>query len=122
MRIGHAKRYFWLEAAALLTAAAMAAMLVEPALGQAGPPGVSAPCAPSAQPAAPGSTTTGEGEPHNPPQASDNLSGKLAQSGGVICPPPAVDPEMRLPTPPAGNTPVIPPPGSPGGDPSVRPQ
>jgi hypothetical protein len=32
--------------------------------------------------------------------------------------PPGVDPEIRAPTPDAGNTPVIPPPGSPGGDPT----
>ena len=38
------------------------------------------------------------------------------------CPPAGVDPEMRAPTPDGGNTPVIPPPGSPGGDPNVRPK
>jgi len=38
-------------------------------------------------------------------------------------PPPAgIDPQMRAPTPDTGNTPVIPPPGSPGGDPTVRPK
>ena len=31
-------------------------------------------------------------------------------------------PQMRAPTPDAGNTPVIPPPGSPGGDPTIRPK
>jgi len=40
----------------------------------------------------------------------------------LLCPPPGVDPEIRAPTPDAGNTPVIPPPGSPGGDPTVRPK
>ena len=43
----------------------------------------------------------------------ENLSDKLARSGGVICPPEHVDPEIRQPTPPGGNMPVIPPPGSP---------
>jgi hypothetical protein len=57
--------------------------------------------------------TTGRGE---------NLSDKLARTDGVICPPPNVDPEIRAPTPDAGRTPVIPPPGSPGGDPTVRPK
>src|SRR3979411_1304395 len=47
---------------------------------------------------------------------------KLAKSDGVLCPPSGVDPEIRAPTPDTGNTPVIPPPGSPGGDPSVRPK
>ena len=49
-----------------------------------------------------------------------NLSDKLARSGGVICPPEHVDPEIKQPTPPGGDMPVIPPPGSPGGDPSVQ--
>ena len=50
-----------------------------------------------------------------------NLSDKLAQSDGVLCPP-NVDPGIKAPTPEVGNMPVIPPPGSPGGDPSVRPK
>jgi hypothetical protein len=60
-----------------------------------------------------GAATTGSAE---------NLSDKLARTDGVICPPPNVDPEIRLPTPDAGRTPVIPPPGSPGGDPTVQPK
>ena len=55
-------------------------------------------------------------------QANEALGDKLAKSDGVLCPPAGVDPEMRAPTPDAGNTPVIPPPGSPGGDPTVRPK
>ena len=55
-------------------------------------------------------------------QAREPLSDKLAKSDGVLCPPAGVDPEMRAPAPEAGKTPVIPPPGSPGGDPSVRPK
>lgn len=116
--MGNAKRWFWLEATALLTAALMAALLAEPALGQGG----NLPCSPSLQPGTPGTTTTGEGEPRNQAPAPDNLTGKLAQSGGVICPPDAVDPEIKLPTPNAGRTPVIPPPGTPGGDQSVQPK
>ena len=122
MKAWHATRKFWLEAAALLTAAILATLLVAPALGQGASPGVSAPCSPSLPPGSPGTATTGEGEPHNRAPAPDNLSARLAQSDGVICPPPAVDPEMKLPTPQTGNMPVIPPPGSPGGDPSVRPK
>ena len=53
----------------------------------------------------------------------DDLSERLARSGGVICPPEHVDPEIKQPTPPTGGTmPVIPPPGSPGGDQSVQPK
>jgi hypothetical protein len=63
---------------------------------------------------APQGTTTG--------QSNEPLSDKLAKSDGVLCPPAGVDPEMRAPTPDTGNTPVIRPPGSPGGDPSIRPK
>jgi hypothetical protein len=62
----------------------------------------------------PEGTTTG--------QRAEPLSDKLARSDGVLCPPPGIDPQIRAPTPDTGNTPVIPPPGSPGGDPTVRPK
>ena len=55
-------------------------------------------------------------------QSSEPLADKLARSDGVLCPPAGVDPQMRAPTPETGNTPVIPPPGSPGGDPTIRPK
>ena len=51
-----------------------------------------------------------------------SLSEQLARSDGVICPPPGVDPDIRAPTPEGGRMPVIPPPGSPGGDPNIRPK
>jgi hypothetical protein len=54
-------------------------------------------------------------------QSNQTLSQKLDQTKGVICPP-DIDPGMKAPTPKTGNTPVIPPPGSPGGDPSVQPK
>jgi len=55
-------------------------------------------------------------------KAGESLSDKLARTDGVICPP-NVDPDIRAPTPQSGNTmPVIPPPGGPGGDPSIRPK
>ncbi|MEH2500491.1 hypothetical protein V1294_006970 [Bradyrhizobium sp. AZCC 1678] len=64
---------------------------------------------------APEGTTTG--------QRAEPLGDKLARSDGVLCPPPGVDPEMHAPAPPnGGKTPVIPPPGSPGGDPTIRPK
>lgn len=70
-------------------------------------------------------TTVGKGaetESHRQ-DGKDDLSEKLARSGGVICPPEHVDPKIRQPTPPTGGSmPVIPPPGSPGGDPSVQPK
>jgi hypothetical protein len=55
-------------------------------------------------------------------EKNENLSDHLASSGGVICPPPAVDPAIKAPTPETGNMPVIKPPGSPGGDQSVQPK
>lgn len=56
-------------------------------------------------------------------QKNGILSEKLARSDGVICPPAHVDPEIRVPTPPGGAAmPVIPPPGSPGGDQSLQPK
>jgi hypothetical protein len=63
---------------------------------------------------APKDTTTG--------QRQEPLGDKLAKSDGVLCPPAGVDPAMRAPAPSGGNMPVIPPPGSPGGDPNVRPK
>ena len=64
----------------------------------------------------PEGTTTG--------QSSAPLGERLAKSDGVLCPPSNVDPLMRAPAPDAGagRMPVIPPPGSPGGDPNVRPK
>jgi hypothetical protein len=62
----------------------------------------------------PQGTTTGE--------AREPLGDKLARSDGVLCPPAGVDPQMHAPTPDTGNTPVIPPPGSPGGNSNVRPK
>ncbi|MBR1087924.1 hypothetical protein JQ621_10670 [Bradyrhizobium manausense] len=65
--------------------------------------------------AAPEGQTTG--------QAREPLGDKLAKSDGVLCPPSGVDPDMHAPAPSTdGSMPVIPPPGSPGGDPSVRPK
>ena len=62
----------------------------------------------------------------NKPQSADptgkSLSEQLALSDGVICPPPGVDPAIKAPTPEGGRMPVIPPPGSPGGDPNIRPK
>lgn len=50
------------------------------------------------------------------------LSDRLARTDGVICPPLSLDPDIRAPAPDGGNMPVIPPPGSPGGDPNVQPK
>jgi hypothetical protein len=88
------------------------------------PPAQTAPPAPvrttECAPAQPRGTTAPEGSTTG--QRTEPLSDRLAKSDGVLCPPAGVDPEIRAPTPDTGNTPVIPPPGSPGGDPSIRPK
>ena len=62
--------------------------------------------------------------PETKGSASDNesVSEKLARTDGVICPPAGLDPDIRAPAPGESNMPVIPPPGTPGGDPDVRPK
>jgi hypothetical protein len=54
--------------------------------------------------------------------SNQTLSEKLERSEGVVCPPAGVDPEIAVPPTGGGITPVIPPPGAPGGDPTVRPK
>jgi hypothetical protein len=76
-------------------------------------------CAPM-QPVPPRGTVAPEGTTTG--QRAEPLGDRLAKSDGVLCPPAGVDPEIRAPTPDTGNTPVIPPPGSPGGDPNIRPK
>ena len=65
----------------------------------------------------------GAGPKDSQPTGAGNqsLSEKLQQTDGVLCPP-DVDPDIKAPTPQGGPMPVIPPPGSPGGDPGVRPK
>ena len=74
--------------------------------------------------AAQGACPPGSGA--NPPTVGKDtgkpLSDQLAQSKGVICPPAGVDPEMRQPPPEGGTIKVVPPPGSPGGDPTIQPK
>jgi len=68
--------------------------------------------------------TTGRGDADVAKPDGSNLSQKLAQSNGVLCPPDHVDPAMRRPTPPdSGRMRVIPPPGTPGSsDPAAKPK
>jgi hypothetical protein len=56
-------------------------------------------------------------------QRDQTLSERLDRSGGVIHPPANVDPEMRVTPPATGDKmPIVPAPGSPGGDQSVKPK
>jgi hypothetical protein len=65
-------------------------------------------------------------EPQQPSStgSTGSLSEKLEQSDGVIRPPEANTPDMRVPAPvpDPGTTRVIPPPGAPGGNPNVNPR
>ncbi|MFG1395481.1 hypothetical protein [Roseixanthobacter pseudopolyaromaticivorans] len=56
------------------------------------------------------------------PRSDENLSKRLDRTEGVIPPPRNVDPELTHPAPDVGTTPIIPPPGSPGGNPQVQPK
>jgi hypothetical protein len=61
-------------------------------------------------------------EPAVPP-ASGSTSSELSRSGGVITPPAGIDPQMKQTPPPSGDKmPVVPPPGTPGGNSAVKPQ
>lgn len=59
-----------------------------------------------------------------PGSGTSSLSEQLSNSGGVIHPPTRIDKPMTAPTPDPGarSTPVIPPPGTPGGNPDVKPK
>lgn len=54
--------------------------------------------------------------------SDEPLSDKLDRQHGVIRPPSGIDPEMTRQPPAAGKMPVIPPPGTPGGEPGVEPK
>ena len=78
-----------------------------------------------ATPLAAAETTSGT----QPPPATDvqgggSLSDKLSTTSGVIHPTENADPGIAKAPPATGNTtmPVIPPPGTPGGDPAVKPK
>jgi hypothetical protein len=93
-----------------------------PAPGQPKPP-VDQPSRVDPKACAPGERLTQDPQTKRPvtPGGGENLSEKLARNEGVLCPP-NLDPDIRLPTPDVGDRPIIPPPGSPGGNPNVRPK
>jgi hypothetical protein len=108
---------------------ATAAILISTAAVAQAPPTTKPPVAPKAEQLDPNAcaqsdtpSTTGKGAESDQDDAQGNLSDKLARSGGVICPPKNVDPEIKQQTPPGGAMPVIPPPGTPGGDQSTQPK
>jgi hypothetical protein len=114
----------------LIRLAAMAAAILAPAIAAAQAPSSStSQAAPATEhhgdpiSCAQAPTTVGAGGDLKVEKPADGtLSDQLASSDGVICPPPNVDPQINAPTPQGGTMPVIPPPGSPGGDPTVHPK
>jgi len=56
--------------------------------------------------------------------STGSLSHRLNRSGGVIHPPANIDPGLTQPAPDIGphSMPVIPPPGTPGGNPDIKPK
>ena len=82
---------------------------------------------PAAQitPSAPNSATCPtDARPHaqTDGSAQSNLSDKLASQNGVLCPPAGVDPQMQGQPPAGGSLRVVPPPGTPGGNPNSIPK
>ena len=72
--------------------------------------------------AAPGQNAPGQFD-SQARNGDQNLSDRLDRSSGVIRPRDNVDPGMHVPPPATGDKlPVVPVPGSPGGDPSVKPK
>ena len=77
----------------------------------------------SAYAAGPPGSAAERGQEPSTDAASGDLSERLKQSEGVIKPPENIDPGLqKKPPDDSGKMPVIPPPGSPGGDPNVRPK
>jgi hypothetical protein len=85
---------------------------------QAAPPG------PTAPPVTPPGPTTTPPEQMAPRRDGSNLSDTLSRSKGALTPPPAVDAGIAKAPPAggAGNMPVIAPPGTAGGNPTVVPK
>ncbi|MGN6570969.1 MAG: hypothetical protein ACTHLO_06110 [Pseudolabrys sp.] len=108
-----------------------AALLPELAAAQA-PPATKAPPPPAAAkpsqagdcaPNAPATTNGKAGDVDVAKPDGSNLSQKLAESNGVLCPPEQGDRAIETPPPATGRTPVIKPPGTPGSpDQSVQPK
>jgi hypothetical protein len=74
-------------------------------------------------PAVPPASGSSSSELSRSPPASGSSSSELSRSGGVITPPVGVDPQMKQTPPPSGDSmPVVPPPGTPGGNPAIKPK
>ena len=73
--------------------------------------------------AAPSQIVPEDTAPGRSGSSQEPLGKKLDRTDGVIHPPPGVDPGLTIAPPHTqGTMPVIPPPGTPGGDPGLRPK
>ena len=100
----------------------LAPILAGLALAYAGPCGAQAvDQKPSAT--APAQIVPEDTAPGRSGSSQEPLGKKLDRTDGVIHPPQGVDPGLTISPPHAqGNMPVLPPPGTPGGDPGLRPK
>jgi hypothetical protein len=110
--------------AALLLCANIGAAGAQPQDQKPGPAADPSPADKSQAP--PDAGNAGQASPQTQPNsdaAPGSLSRELNRSGGVIRPPPTRD--RGVVSPPnqgVSRTPVIPPPGSPGGNPAIQPK
>jgi hypothetical protein len=95
-------------------------------LAFAGPCGAQAPDQKLDQkPAAetPSQTVPEDTRPGRSGSSQEPLGKKLNRTDSVLHPPPGIDPGVAITPPPTGsNMPVIPPPGTPGGNPALDPK
>jgi hypothetical protein len=114
-----------LLAVSLPLLAAGALQAAEPQAQAPCPPGSQdVDCKPTPRSATPPDEQVTEDGKSGSTSADPDLSDRLSESRGIVTPPPTGDTEIHRPVPSegAGRTPVIPPPGSPGGDPTVVPK
>src|SRR5215210_1036921 len=106
-------RVFVLSVAAIIAGLSTTGVRAQTPAANESTPDSSRPMDPRQDPRSTGATPSGE-----------SLSDRLGRTEGVIHPPTSLNPDMsvRPPVPDAGTTPVIPPPGSPGGNPDVEPK
>lgn len=99
----------------------------KPAPSQATPPASRLDCPPGVDPGrAPSlgsqSGAGNTGTTNGTTGAGDSLSSQLSHSRGVVCPPAGTDPGIVEAPPGGGAMKVIPPPGTPGGEPAPAPK
>ena len=100
---------------AFLTFAATAGLIMAAATASAQPKLDPKACAPGER------LTQRDLRPDTEASPGETLSDKLARTHGVLCPP-QVDPEMTERPAEGGALKVLPAPGTPGGNPNVRPK